>query len=236
MPAARMRSPARPLNMVNYYGLGRRAWNPNLSVDQIYTEWIRQTFGDDPEVLAKVKAILLMSDDVTRKLCLYRGYRGVWIDARDTEDLVTDQSTHTITPHGLGIASPELRRRVLDQYAPALRAIYGDPIRGEEFLPYFNFVSLDYQLTCGRTVCQDFYGGPDEAVKMAAPMPVLWGKLQGQVDDRRFQYPRDSLDRLVGTARRSSATRWWTPWRQSPDAGTTRRWPQREAGVEPQRS
>jgi alpha-glucuronidase len=189
-----------PLNMVNYYGLGRLAWNPGLSVPEIYTEWIRQTFGDDPDVLATVSTILRMSDDATRKLCLYRGYRGVWIDARDTEDLVADKSTHTITPRGMGIASGELRRRVLDQYAPGLRAIYADPVRSEEFLPYFNFVSLDYRLSCGRTLCQDFYANLDEGVCLARQMPELWSRLQGRVDDRRFQYTRDSLTRFIRTA------------------------------------
>ena len=44
-----------PLNMVNYYGMGRLAWDPNLSVDQIYTEWIRQTFGNDPDLIGSIK-------------------------------------------------------------------------------------------------------------------------------------------------------------------------------------
>jgi alpha-glucuronidase len=186
--------------MVNYYGLGRLAWNPDLSVDEIYTEWIRQTFGDDAQVRDTVKTILFMSDDVTRKLYLYRGYRGVWISAGDEEDMVANKSPHTITPKGLGVASPELRQRILDQYAPGLREIYGDPVRGEEFLPSFNFVGLDYRLTCGRTVCQDFYANLDEALKMAVQMPELWGRLKGMVDDRRFIYTLDTLERFIKTA------------------------------------
>jgi len=191
-----------PLNMVNYYGLGRLSWNPDLSVDEIYTEWIRHTFGDDPEVINTIKTILLMSDDTTRKLYLYRGYRGIWISSKDTEDMVANKIPHTITPKGLGVASPELRKRMLDQYAPGLREIYGDPVRGEEFLPSFNFVSLDYRLSCGRTVCQDFYANLDEAMKMAGQMPELWSRLKGKVDDRRFQYTLDSLNRFIKTAKK----------------------------------
>ncbi len=191
-----------PLNMVNYYGLGRLAWNPDLSVDEIYTEWIRQTFGDDPETIHTIKTILLMSDDVTRKLYLYRGYRGIWISAKDEEDMVTNKSPHMITPKGLGVASPELRKRILDQYAPGLREIYGDPVRGEEFLPFFNFVSLDYRLSGGRTACQDFYANLDEALRMAGQMPELWSRLEGKVDDRRFQYTLDTLNRFIKTAQK----------------------------------
>ncbi len=191
-----------PLNMVNYYGLGRLSWNPDLSVDKIYTEWIQQTFGGDPDVLHTIRTILLMSDDVTRKLCLYRGYRGVWIDSGNTDDLTANKSPHTIGPQGMGLASPELRRRVLDQYAPELRAIYDDPIRGEEFLPYFNFISLDYRLSCGRTVCQDFYANLDEAVGMAGQMTELWSRLKDKVDDRRFQYTLDCLTRFTKAAKK----------------------------------
>ncbi len=191
-----------PLNMVNYYGLGRLAWNPDLSVDEIYTEWIRQTFGDDPETIDTIKTILLMSDDVTRKLYLYRGYRGIWISSKDEEDMVVNKSPHTITPKGLGVASLELRKRILDQYAPGLREIYGDLVRGEEFLPSFNFVSIDYKLSCGRTMCQDFYANLDEAMKMAGQMPELWSRLKGKVDDRRFQYTLDNLNRFIRTAKK----------------------------------
>ncbi|MHC4540132.1 MAG: hypothetical protein ACYS74_10180, partial [Planctomycetota bacterium] len=55
-----------PLNMVNYYGLGRLAWNPDLTVDEIYIEWIRQTFGDDPETLDTVKTIHGREQDAVR--------------------------------------------------------------------------------------------------------------------------------------------------------------------------
>jgi alpha-glucuronidase len=191
-----------PLNMVNYYGLGRLAWNPDSSVNEIYTEWIRQTFGDDPEAINTIKTILFLSDDVTRKLYLYRGYRGIWISSKDEEDMVANKSPHTITPRGLGVASPELRQRILHQYAPGLREIYGDPVRGEEFLPSFNFVSLDYKLSCGRTVCQDFYANLDEALKMTVQMPELWSTLKGKVDGRRFQYTLDTLSRFIKTAQK----------------------------------
>jgi polygalacturonase len=91
---------------------------------------------------------------------------------------------------------------VLDQYAPGLREIYGDLVRGEEFLASFNFVSLDHKLSCGRTVCQDFYANLDQAMRMATQMPELWSRLKGKVDDRRFQYTLDTLTRFIKTAQK----------------------------------
>ncbi|MBW8041814.1 MAG: hypothetical protein FVQ85_17700 [Planctomycetes bacterium] len=191
-----------PLNMVNYYGLGRLAWNPDLTVDEIYTEWIRLTFGDDPDLLNNIKAILLLSDDVTRKLYMYRGYRGIWIDTGE-DNLVQGKTPHTVTRNGIGVTSPELRKRLLDQYAPGLRKIYGDRIKGEEFLPYFHFVDYDYRLSNGSTVIQDIYTNLDEAVKGAEQMPKIWKRLHGKIDQHRFQYTLDNLADYIEKARKT---------------------------------
>ncbi len=191
-----------PLNMVNYYGLGRLAWNPDLSVDDIYTEWIRLTFGNDPDLLNNIKAILLLSDDVTRKLYMYRGYRGIWIDTGE-DNMVQGKTPHTVSRKGIGVTSPELRKRLLDQYAPGLREIYGDRIKGEEFLPYFHFVDYDYRLSNGRTIIQDIYANLDEALKGAEKMPEIWKRLKGKIDQHRFQYTLDNLIHYIETARKT---------------------------------
>ena len=188
--------------MVNYYGMGRLAWNPDLSVDEIYTEWIRLTFGDDPDLLNNIKAILLLSNDVTRKLYMYRGYRGIWIDTGE-DNLVQGKTPHTVSRKGIGVTSPELRKRLLDQYAPGLREIYGDRIKGEEFLPYFHFVDYDYRLSNGRTVIQDIYANLDEAVKGAEEMPRIWKRLNGKIDQHRFQYTLDNLTGYIEKARKT---------------------------------
>jgi len=190
-----------PLNMVNYYGLGRLSWNPDRSVDEIYTEWITQTFGDDPEVLETLKTILLLSDDVTRKLYMYRGYRGIWIDTGDDEDMVQDKTTHTINRKGIGVKSPELQKRTLAQYAPGLREVYGDRMKGEEFLTSFHFVEHDYRLSIGRTVIQDFYANLDEAVQLAGQLPEIFKRIKGKVDDRRFAYTLETLNNFSEDAK-----------------------------------
>jgi alpha-glucuronidase len=181
-----------PLNMVNYYGLGRIAWNPDRSLDEIYAEWIKQTFGNDPKVVETIKNILFISDDVARKLYMYRGYRGIWIDRGD-EFMVENKTPYAISREGIGPASPELKKRLLDQYAPGLREVYGDPLRAEEFLSSFHFRPHDYRLSIGRTLIQDVYGGMAEAVELAGQMAVLWKSLEGRIDKHRFDYTLDIL-------------------------------------------
>jgi len=190
------------LNMVNYYGLGRLAWNPDRSLDEIYDEWIRQTFGNDPKVVETIKNILFISDDVARKLYMYRGYRGIWIDRGD-EFMVENKTPYAINREGIGPASPELKKRLLDQYAPCLREVYGDPLRAEEFLSSFHFRPHDYRLSIGRTLIQDVYGGMEEAVELAGQMAQLWKSLQGRIDKHRFDHTLGILTDFVEDTKKS---------------------------------
>ncbi len=188
-----------PLNMVNYYGLGRLAWNPDLTVDEIYTAWVRQTFGDDPKVLGTTKTILLMLDDITRKLYNYRGYRGVWLSGDD--GMTENKTPFVVNREGIGVRTPELGKRILNQYAPGLREIYGDPVRGEQFLTTFHFAKHDDRLSIGRTLIQDVYGNMEEAIAMADQVVEMWKTLEGKIDDPRYRYTLTSLTEYAANTR-----------------------------------
>jgi alpha-glucuronidase/polygalacturonase len=189
-----------PLNQINYYGLGRLAWNPDRSLEEVYNEWIVQTFGNDLVVIDTINRILFMSDDVARKLYMYRGYRGIWIDKGD-ENMVENKTPYAINENGIGPASPKLQKRILAQYAPGLREVYGDPLRGEEFLSSFHIRPHEYRLSIGRTLIEDVYGGMEEAVQIAEQMAELWKGLEGRIDDHRFEYTLKTLVDFVEDAR-----------------------------------
>jgi len=197
-----------PLNMVNYYGLGRLAWNPDRTVDEIYTEWITQTFGDDAEVIDTVKTILFLSDDVTRKMYNYRGYRGVWLDTRDKEDLIQDKTSHIVNRVGIGPRSAKLQKRTLAQYSPGLCEVYGDRMKGEEFLTSFHFVPHDYRLSIGRTLIQDFYENMNEAAQLAAQLPEMWKRIEGKVDRRRYACTLKGLQEFAEDAQHERDETW----------------------------
>ncbi len=184
-----------PLNMVNYYGLGRLAWNPDLTLDEIYTEWIQLTFGNDKQVVETIKNILLISDDAARKTYMYRGYRGIWIGFDDF--LVEDKTPYAINNNGIGPATPALKKRLLDQYNPGLREIYGDPLRGEEFLSSFHFLPYDYRLSIGRSLIEDIYGNAAEAIELGKTMAKLWKSLEGKIDPQRFGLITRNLEGFI---------------------------------------
>ena len=188
-----------PLNMVNYYGLGRLAWNPDLTVDEIYSDWIRQTFGADQDVLDTTKTILLMLDDITRKLYNYRGYRGVWLSGDD--GMTESKTPFVVNRDGIGPRTSELGKRILNQYAPGLRETYGDPVRGEAFLTTFHFAKHDQRLSIGRTLIQDVYGNMEEAIAMADQVVQMWKTLEGKIDEHRYQHTLKSLTEYADNTR-----------------------------------
>lgn len=52
------------LAQANLYGYGRLAWNPELTAEQIASEWISLTFGTDPVVSGVISRILLDSWEI----------------------------------------------------------------------------------------------------------------------------------------------------------------------------
>ena len=198
-----------PLNAVNYYGLGRLSWNPDLTVDEIYTEWIQQTFGDDPDILRTVKTILMMLEEVTRKTYNYRGYRGIWFDSSDP-GMTENKTPYVVTEEGVGVITPALRERVLAQYAPGLREIYGDPLRGEAHLVTFHFTGHNQRLSIGRTLIQDIYANMEEGVGMATQAAELWKTLEGKVDPHRYEYTLKTLVDYAASVRSMTLKKWVT--------------------------
>ena len=198
-----------PLNAVNYYGLGRLTWNPDLTVDEIYTEWIRQTFGDDPAVLTTIKTILMMLEEITRKCYNYRGYRGIWLDSTDP-GMAQVKTPYIVNQEGAGVITPALQDRVLAQYAPGLREIYGDRLRGEAHLTAFHFTEHDQRLSIGRTLIQDIYANMEEGVEMARQAAELWKTLQGKVDPHRYEYTLKTLADYAASVRSMTLKKWIT--------------------------
>ena len=198
-----------PLNAANYYGLGRLSWNPDLTVDEIYTEWIQQTFGNDPDILGTVKTILMMLEEVTRKTYNYRGYRGIWLDSSDP-GMTENKTPYVVSQEGIGVMTPALQARVLAQYAPGLREIYGDPLRGEAHLVTFHFTEHDQRLSIGRTLIQDIYANMEEGVEMASQAIELWKTLEGKIDRHRYEYTLKTLVDYAASERNRTLKKWVT--------------------------
>jgi alpha-glucuronidase len=191
-----------PLAMANLYAFGRLAWDPNLSAEQIAQEWTRQTFIQDPHLIATVSKMLMQSWPA------YEHYTG----PLGTQTLTDPTGSH----YGPGIEGSErngwgqwhrddaqgigMDRSVATgtgfagQYPPEVAKMYELPATTpDNLLLFFHHVPYTYKLHSGETVIQYFYDshyrGADEAARLVAE----WKTVKAMVDPKLFN---DVLGRL----------------------------------------
>ena len=63
--------------------------------------------------------------------------------------------------------------------------------------------NYDYRLSNGRTVIRNIYVNLAEVVKGAEKMPRIWKRLNGKIDQHRFQYTLDNLTGYIEKARKT---------------------------------
>lgn len=188
-----------PLNMVDYYALGRLAWNPKLTTEQIQAEWIGLTFGPRSSAAPIVDRMLDRSESVANDLMLYHGYRGVWIELRKGALRTSLPYPQKITPEGLG--ADNLRSGLIKAYAPQIGAFYANKAKDGNLLLFFHFLPYDYVLPSGRTLLQDIHDRLREGAAGAADLLAQWRTLQGEVDPGYFGATTSSLEAYAAEAR-----------------------------------
>ena len=172
-----------PLNMVNYYGFGRLAWDATLTPDQIYKEWILRTFGAQLPVAAQhtVHELLRLSEEPATQLGIYHGYRGVWYEngkaSAGQEGLFESPTSvdQIINRRHVG-TTRRLARQAFDAYSPGVQAIYSnysDP-RTEAVLLEWGLFEYNYTLTNGRTILEDMAKRPVDGLNTAQALLSSW--------------------------------------------------------------
>ena len=200
---------AHPLAMANLYGYGRLAWDPNLTSRQIASEWTQLSFGNHPQVVATLSAMLLSSWNI------YVNYTG---------PLGAQTFTDVTGPHyGPGIESSErngwgqwhradqrgigMDRTVttgtgyIGQYAPAVQQLYA-PLTNcpDELVLFMHHVPYTYILHENKTVIQYIYDSHYAGAAQAGWLLAQWRTLEGLVDEERYRETRKRLEYQAGHA------------------------------------
>ena len=182
------------LAAANLYGYGRLLFEENTDTEVLAEEWAQLTFGDDVQVIAAVKEILLGShkayEDYTVPLGLgwmckpnhhygpdpwgYEFDRWGTYNRADRDAVGVDRSAS-----GTGYS---------EQYAPEWAKLYGDIDRcPDELLLFFHRVPYTRKLHSGKTVIQHIYDTHFEGCEKAEHFARLWAGLEGKVDERTFK-------------------------------------------------
>ena len=175
---------------MNYYALGRLAWNTSLSTATVHAEFVARTFGAKLPAAAKesILSILAASETAADDLSIYRGYRGVWYKFCGGDHCTgaglrsTPVNNQVISASGAGMP-PALAVNLLEQFSPGLRAVYSnysDP-RSEKSLLEWGVFPLNWTLTNGRTLLDDMRERPSNGLRTAIKMRDLWRGLQAAV-------------------------------------------------------
>ena len=201
-----------PLNMINFYGYGRMAWDPTVTPTQVYTEWIARTFGTGfPDAaVANLTEMLLVSEQAATDLALYHGYRGIWYEFEPDGSFRSPNSVHQIIDsHSVGTAS-DLAKEVLDEYSAGTKAYYtnySNPGSEAVVLEWGQF-DWDYKLhySGGRTLFQDSALRPVDGLASALKIYNIWtdvgmeAAVRGAVGDAYFNTAAAQLAEFVATA------------------------------------
>jgi alpha-glucuronidase len=198
-----------PLAMANLYGYGRLAWNPNLSSQQIASEWTQLTFGNDPRVVATTSTMLLHSWSI------YVNYTGP-LGAQTLTDITGPHygpgiessenngwgQWHRADQQGIGMdRSIATGTGYIGQYSPAVQQLY-EPLTNcpDDLILFMHHVPYTYMLHQNKTVIQYIYDSHYEGAAEAAWLVQQWKTLYGLVDDERYYETLRRLEYQAGHA------------------------------------
>jgi alpha-glucuronidase len=188
----------------NWYAFGRLAWNPHLAPDRIAEEWIRMTWGNDPQVLATVSKMMLGSweacVDYEMPLGLHHLMEGGnHYDPRpETVNRKTPEYSgvyyHKADVNGIGFDRTAAGSDAVGEYAPEVAARLASlETCPPELLLWFHHVGWDYRLQNGRTVWNELCFRYQSGVDYVRQMQIEWQSLQGRIDSQRFDAVNQKL-------------------------------------------
>jgi alpha-glucuronidase len=198
-----------PLAMANLYAFGRLAWDPNLTSEQIASEWIQQTISADPDVVRTVSKILLQSWPAYEH---YTGPLGMQTltditgshygpNIESSEDNGWGQ-WHRADHLGVGFdRSLATGTSFAGQYPPEVAKTYESPATTpDDLLLFFHHVPYTYKLHDGKTVIQYIYDSHYDGADQAAELATEWASLKGRIYPKLYEDVRRRLEYQAGHA------------------------------------
>lgn len=181
----------------NWYALGRLAWDHSLSSEQIASEWIRQTFSNDPSVVNAVKDIMIASREAVVNYMTPLGLHHImgnghhygpapWSNKAPRPDW-DPVYYHKADAKGIGFDRTTSGTNALQQYQPAVRQLYADSNTcADQYLLWFHHVSWQHKMHSGRTLWNELCHKYQEGVDTVNAMQHKWEQLKKHIDPERF--------------------------------------------------
>jgi alpha-glucuronidase len=197
---------ASPLAVANLYAAGRLAWNPDLGAKAIAEDWARLTFGHDPLVVGTVVDVLMKSrriyENSTGPLGAGAATDVIGYGPRPAAARAAASGWGFADQNGLGFdRTLSTGSGFVDQYPPALGDLFESPETcPTELLLFFHHLPYTHVLKSGKTVIQQLYDAHYQGARDAARMADKWRRLQGAIDEARYQAILARLECQAGQA------------------------------------
>ncbi|MFI1744888.1 alpha-glucuronidase family glycosyl hydrolase [Thalassobellus sediminis] len=182
----------------NWYGLGRLAWNPNLSSEDIADEWVRETFSNNEGFVKPVKEMMLNSREAVVNYMTPLGLHhimatghhygpGPWVSNLSRPEW-NPVYYHKADSLGIGFDRTSKGSNAIDQYAPEVAKMFNNiETCPEEYLLWFHHVSWDYKLKNGESLWNGMALKYQVGVNQIQAMINTWDAQEAYVDSQRFQ-------------------------------------------------
>lgn len=192
------------LAAANLYGFGRLSYRTELSAQEIAEEWIRCTYGNDPEVVEVILRILMMSWPAYEKYNAPLGigwmvnpgfHYGPNVDGYEYDRWGT---YHRADHEGIGVDRTDKGTGYAMQYHEPNASIYnGQDSCPDELKLFFHHVPYTYRLRSGKSVLQHIYDTHFEGAREAEEMRDLWQSLKGKIPDESYERTLERMEHQV---------------------------------------
>ncbi len=201
-------------DQANWYAFGRLAWDPHGSARAIAEEWARQTWDNDPRLVAPVVDTMMTSREAVVDYMTPLGLHhlmatdhhygpGPWVDDLPRADW-NPTYYHRAGAAGIGFDRTTRGSGALSQYAPEVAQRLSDPrTTPEELLLWFHHLPWDHRLASGRTLWNELVVRYSRGVAKVRDMRRTWAGLRPHVDAERH------TEVGVFLAVQEKEARWW---------------------------
>ena len=194
---------------LNLYGYGRLIWNPDLTAEEIAMEWIKQTFGHDPQLIETIMKMVMPSWEAYENYTSPLGigwmvnvshHYGPNIDGYEYDMWGT---YHYADRNGIGVdRTIATGTGYTGQYYKENQELYESiETCPDELLLFFHHIPYTHVLQSGKTVIQHIYDTHFKGVEQVEEMIEHWTSLEGKIDQRRYQDVKDRLDHQLWSAK-----------------------------------
>ena len=182
------------LLQANWYAFGRLAWDPQLSSEQIATEWTKMTLTHDARAVTTIVRLMLESYEAVvnymTPLGLHHLFWGghhygpaPWWDMEKRDDW-NPVYYHKADAFGIGFDRTKTGSDTVSQYHLPQR--FSDLQQcPEKFLLWFHHVPWNYKMKSGRTLWDEMALHYQSGVDWVRSTRATWATLSGVIDPER---------------------------------------------------